>query len=84
MKFLLKILFIMLLGHVATAQSINIRKWANRQIDSLNRIHVDTIVYYHSFCGNCEVRRSYNFCEVYDNGNVTMENAIVYKQSGSF
>lgn len=84
MKSLLKIFFIILLGQVATAQSINIRTWATRQIDSLQQVHVDTIVYYHQFCGGCEVRRSYKYCDVYDNGNVNMESIILYKQSGSF
>jgi hypothetical protein len=87
-------LLILLLSFLTTgsfSQKVSIQKWVNHAVDSLKKNHVDTIEYYHQYCGECIIlkppvnvnnpqEKSASYCE--DNGWVQVENVIIYQQNG--
>src|ERR1700689_4188321 len=81
MKKLLFILFL-LSTHFADAQK-GIEKLTAHKIDSLQRIHIDTILYYSSYCGECDVKGNKHTCYL-KSGYLLADNLIIYKQYGKF
>jgi len=77
------------------AQKVSLKDWVSHTVDSLNRKHVDTIEYYHAYCGECEILRKppmlggpadtlpTHRCDV-GNGWVQMVNDVIYKQKGRY
>lgn len=73
-------------GDARAQKTLMLRDWVKHQKDSLNKNGVDTIIYYHNFCGECSVvKQKANFynCEVYDNGWELVESRFIYKQNGN-
>ena len=90
MKFwLLLFLPIILNIHFAVAQKISLEKWALHNVDSLHKNHVDTIEYYHAYCGECFISGKptdtlpRHQCEL-ENSWVEIENIIIYKQKSKY
>lgn len=74
------------------AQKNNLEKWVKINVDSLYNIGVDTVIYYHYYCGECMVLKPINTtdstakshqCEI-DNSWVQIINVIIYQQNGAF
>jgi len=61
----------------------DIEKLSRDKIDSLNHIKVNTILYYRSFCGECEILGHGRFCKA-DFGYTLISNIIIYRQNGNF
>ncbi len=71
---------------VCHAQQKGIEKLSNHYIDSLKCTHIDTILWYHSYCGECFFRKTdapikYYNCQV-QSGYDLSYNVIIYKQNG--
>ena len=91
-KYLVGLLFLAAVLN-AFAQKVRLNTWVERNIDSLRKIGVDTIVYYHAYCGECEVlEKPINIadtsekkhdCEI-DNSWTQIANVIVYQQNNTF
>ena|ERR1700761_8902174 len=71
-----------------SAQNVNLQKWVNRNVDSLQREHIDTIIYYHSYCGECYIIQSksdlHKDCTITDDSWTQLENRIIYQQNGQY
>src|ERR1700679_923935 len=73
----------------ANAQKINLEKWVAHVVDSLQKNRVDTMVYYHEYCGECYITRAFgdtvkhHNCQL-ENSWVQIENTIIYKQNGGY
>jgi len=69
------------------AQKVSIRKWVSHNVDSLKKIRVDTIEYYHQYCGECYIRNPpgvhRNHCETEDSWTQVV-NIILYQQQGKY
>ncbi|HEY8780859.1 MAG TPA: hypothetical protein VIM16_04525 [Mucilaginibacter sp.] len=71
------------------AQKVSLKKWASHTIDSLQKNQVDTIEYYHAYCGECEILRKptdtllTHQCEV-ENSWTQIVNEIIYKQKDKY
>jgi hypothetical protein len=82
MKYPLILLLIILLSYNTYAQK-GIEKFSTQKIDSLQYLHVDTIIHYYSYCGECEVLSKHNNCSVLS-GYVLIDNVLLYKQCGKY
>jgi hypothetical protein len=79
------LLSILLASHIY-AQKISIEKLSKQKIDSLRSKHVDTMLWYHSYCGECEVFNKeikYANCNVFSGYTLTY-NSILYKQMSKY
>jgi len=71
------------------AQKINLETWTSHIVDSLQKNHIDTIVYYHAYCGECFIARKPTdtvqprSCDV-GTAWVQIANDIFYKQKGKY
>jgi hypothetical protein len=71
------------------AQKVSIKNWVSHTIDSLKKNQIDTIEYYHAYCGECEILRKptdtlpTHQCDV-GNGWEQRVNDIIYKQKGKY
>ena len=70
------------------AQQIDVNEWATHIADSLQNINIDTIEYYHEFCGECEVRSKppsdtahSHSCQIKGSW-MEFANVIIYNQNG--
>lgn len=82
----------LLIATCSFAQKISLEKWVERNVDSLNNIGIDTIIYYHDYCGECIVLEKpvnindttarKHHCEI-DNSWTQLANLIIYKQKGA-
>lgn len=66
----------------------DIETLSQSKIDSLRGVHVDTIIWYHSYCGECFFKKTdapikYYTCRV-QSGYDLSYNAILYKQQGNY
>ena len=80
-----KLLFILLFSlctHFANAQK-GIEELTGHKIDSLQRSHVDTILHYSSYCGECDVKGNKHTCYL-KSGYLVADNLIIYKQYRKF
>lgn len=89
MKKALLILIVVWVGlchQQAWAQKINLEAWAKRQKDSLTRNGVDTLMYYHHYCGECAVieQKEHKNCEVLDNDWTFIDSYYIFKKNGAF
>jgi hypothetical protein len=83
-------LFIILNIGFAYAQKINLEKWVSHQVDSLRHEKVDTIEYFHAYCGECAIVEkppmlgapSHN-CDV-GNGWTQLKTIIIYQQNNHY
>jgi hypothetical protein len=88
MKFwLLNFLLIVLgINHIY-GQKVSIKNWVTHTIDSLQKSNIDTIEYYHAYCGECLIEqppgKSVDYCET-DDSWTQVENIIIYQQKGSY
>lgn len=93
MKFYLILLFSILVAGNTYAQK-GIEELSQNKIDSLRSEHVDTIIWYHSYCGECEILSRpdiskpntpirYSYCTVLSGYTLT-NNIILYKQKGNY
>jgi len=92
---LLNFLLVMLSINYANAQKVDLEKWVSHNVDSLQKIRVDTIEYYHAYCGECIILRKppilgqptdtlpTHQCDV-GNGWEQRVNDIIYKQKGKY
>jgi len=80
-KVLLILLFIISF-QICHAQK-GIEKLTAYKIDSLQHIHVDTILYYNSYCGECAISGKGHTCYL-KSGYILDDNLVIYKQSGKF
>lgn len=81
-------LFLSFSVHLAYAQKVNLEKWVKHTVDSLRKDHIDSIEYYHAYCGECEILKtpgkiSGHTCDV-GNGWVQIANIVLYKQKDSY
>jgi hypothetical protein len=67
---------------LAHAQNI-VEKITQYKIDSLKHIDVDTIIYYHSYCGECIIPNPKHTCTA-DYGYTLTANVLIYRQNGNF
>ena len=84
----LLLLFILLHGY-AFSQKLSIEKLSKDKIDSLKNEHVDTIMWYHSYCGECAIVKRLDTPLIYSNctlqiGYKLNTNLIFYKQNGKY
>jgi hypothetical protein len=85
-KVYLFIIMAFLCAEHSLAQKINLEKWVKHQRDSLIRNGIDTIIYYHHYCGECSVKVKGDDkpnCEVIDNSWTLIESFLIYKQNGN-
>ncbi len=85
LKILTTLFIACLLSSVTIAQTkVNLNDWLKREKDSLNKVGVDTIIFYHQYCGGCSVKenKSNEHCEVIDNSWTFLEGGFLYKQKG--
>jgi len=86
---LLCFLFIAVSINCSYAQKVNLKKWASHTVDSLQKKRIDTIEYYHAYCGECAILRKptdtlpTHQCEV-ENSWTQRENEIIYKQNNKY
>ena len=81
-RLILGTLFFIMYAQLCHAQK-GIEKLTRYKIDSLQDIHVDTIVHYCSYCGECEVSMKKNNCYM-TSGYTVGSNFIIYRQQGKF
>jgi hypothetical protein len=83
---LISLLLIISGADYTLAQKVSVEKWVKHNVDSLHKIHVDTIEYYNQYCGECVVRKpgteKYN-CQT-ENGYTLAESFIMYQQHGKY
>jgi len=60
-----------------------IEKLSAHKIDSLQHIRVDTLLYYCSYCGECDVLGRKHNCYM-ASGYIVSNNFIIYQQQGKF
>src|ERR1700748_298606 len=70
------------------AQKNGIEKLSESKVDSLKAEHVDNILWYHSYCGDCFYAKTdsliqYGRCLV-ENGYSLSYNVIIYQQKGKY
>ncbi len=72
------------------AQKVNLEKWVSHTVDSLQKNHVDTIEYYHTYCHECVILRKpptdtlpTHQCED-ENSSMQVENKIIYRQKNKY
>ena len=82
---ILIIVFAGLFNQCAIAQKINLAEWVKHQRDSLIRNGVDTIIYYHQYCGECSLieTKDNKHCEAFDNDWVLIDSYFIYKKNGT-
>jgi hypothetical protein len=80
---LLIIAFISILFSANVYAQKGIEKINSHKIDSLQHVNVDTIIYYQSYCGECEILGHKQSCYVLS-GYTLIENVIIYQQKGKF
>ena len=69
----------------SSAQKINLEEWVKHQRDSLTGNGIDTIIYYHQYCGECSVKVKNDDkpnCEVIDHSWTLIASSLIYKQNG--
>jgi hypothetical protein len=81
-KLLLALVFLITYSQLCQAQK-GIEKLTHYKIDSLQHIHVDTILYYCSYCGECEILGKKRNCYL-ASGYTVSSNFIIYQQQGNF
>jgi hypothetical protein len=83
---ILLIVFGGLCNERAIAQKINLEKWVKHQRDSLIRNGIDTIIYYHHYCGECSLleNKDNKHREALDNGWTLIESYFIFKKNGDF
>ncbi|MEO6851607.1 MAG: hypothetical protein ABI203_10065 [Mucilaginibacter sp.] len=86
MKFLL--LLVLLFSFSVSYSQKGIEKLSKEKIDSLKNIQIDTIIWYHSYCGECFFKKTdapikYYTCQV-ESGYDLSYNAIIYQQVGKY
>jgi len=81
-RLLLAIIFLFAYSQLCHAQK-GIAKLTRYKIDSLQHLHVDTILHYCSYCGECEVLGRKRNCYL-ASGYTLTENLIIYQQQGKF
>jgi len=82
MKKYLLVLLIFFCNNHSYAQK-GIEKLTVHKIDSLQHIHVDTLLYYDSYCGECEIKGNTHNC-YFKSGYILDDNLIIYQQHGKF
>lgn len=85
LKILTTLFIACLLTSVTIAQTkVNLNDWVKREKDSLNKVGVDTIIFYHQYCGECAVieDKPNEHCEVIDNSWTFIKGLFLYKQNG--
>jgi hypothetical protein len=87
MRYLIQVIsLIVIIPFASNAQTVDVNKWATHIVDSLQKNKVDTIEYYHAYCGECEILRKptdtlpTHQCDVGDWTEIL--NDIIYKQGG--
>jgi hypothetical protein len=67
------------------AQKINLAEWVKHQRDSLINKGIDTIIYFHQYCGECSVieKKEDKSCEVIDNSWTFIDSYFIYKKAGT-
>jgi hypothetical protein len=88
MRFCLLFLLLILFAFNTYAQKKGIEKLSKHKIDSLRNKHIDTILWYHSYCGECFIKKNdnpikYANCTVQSGYDLTY-NAIIYKQKDKY
>jgi hypothetical protein len=88
MKFYSILLFSILFSGYTYAQKKGIERLSKNKIDSLRREHVDSILWYHSYCGECFIKKTnapiqYGNCSVQSGYDLTY-NAIIYRQKDKY
>lgn len=90
--FIITFVLILLCLNIVYAQKINLEKWVSKTVDSLKKEKIDTIEYYHSYCGECWIiekpvdkntKTNKTYCDV-GSGWVQIENIIIYKQKNKY
>jgi len=68
------------------AQKIDLNAWAKKQKDSLIRNGIDTIMYYHQYCGECTVKEKTGnkICDVSDNDWTLINSYYIFKKKGAY
>jgi len=88
-RWLIILAFLFLRLTPVDAQKINLEKWVSHTVDSLRKHRVDTIEYYHEYCGGCEIIRKptdtipLHQCET-EYSWVQAKNDIIYGQNGKY
>jgi hypothetical protein len=77
------LLFLLCINYVS-AQKVNLKRWVKHTVDSLQKDHVDTILYYHEYCSECDVKSKVHHCEIEDVGYEQIENIIIYQKNERF
>ena len=88
MKFYCIFLLSILFSWHTYAQKTGIEKLSKSKIDSLRSERVDTILWYHSYCGDCWFKKTdapikYYNCPV-ESGYDLACNVIIYRQKGEY
>lgn len=84
----LRIVFLFVLSFLfqtnTHAQKINLEKWVKNKKDSLIKNGIDTIIYFHQYCGECSVksRIENKDCEVIDNSWTLIDSYLIYREAG--
>jgi len=89
MKYLILSFLLFAVAPVAIkAQQIDVNEWGAHIADSLQNLNIDTIEYYHEFCGECEVVSKppsdpphSHLCQIKGSW-MEITNVIIYKQNG--
>jgi hypothetical protein len=89
MRFYNLLLLLILLDGYAYSQKLSIEKLSKDKIDSLRNEHVDTIMWYHSYCGECLIVNRPDTPIIYSNCTLQLgyklnNNLIFYKQKGKY
>ncbi len=58
--------------------------WLKRVVDSLHAQRVDTIIYYHLYCSECNITSSDTTCNSLNNDYTDILNIILYRHRGKY
>ena len=82
MRYFLTLLFIVFIYNAFAQKENGVEKLSKYKIDSLQSIHVDTIIHYYAYCGECEISAKPQ-CYMLSGYTLT-ENVLIYKQQGKY
>jgi hypothetical protein len=82
------LLLVLCCGFTLCHAQKSVEQVSREKVDSLRKLHIDTLIWYHSYCGECFFKKTdakvkYYTCQV-QSGYDLSYNAIIYKQHGSY
>jgi hypothetical protein len=77
------IFFLLILCYTKSHAQKSIEKLSRDKIDSLQKIHVNTIIHYFSYCGECEILHNKHTCYMLS-GYTLNTNTLIYQQKGKY